>query len=548
MILVPVVERELRVASRRAGTYWNRFFSAALAIGMTAWIWYAMGDSAPRGAVSKTLFYSMSVLCLVYGLTAGITITADCLSEEKREGTLGLLFLTDLRGYDVVLGKLAATSLNSFYRLLSVFPVLAVPLLLGGLTPGEFWRMILVLMNVLFLSLSAGMLASAISYHERKAMGAALLLILAVAAVPPVAGLAVASQTVLFNYDVRYLIPSPAYAFYMSMDGHYQRQPWHYQLSMGLTHGVSWLYLAGSAWVVRRAWQDRPAGGRKAAWLLLLDRLKFGGELARRAFRNRLLEVNPVFWLSSRHRAKPYYVLGLLVLVGVIWGWLSWKYGNEMFDPAIYITTALTLHTLLKLWIASESCQRLSEDRRSGALELLLSTPLSVGEILWGQLLAVRRQFGAAIVIVLVADVVMFVAELRDGLADSMEDWVLVSLAGVLMFLADACTLVWVSMWLALTAKKSNVAASGAVFRVLVLPWILFAGLLTAGAFIDAARLSEPENYALGAWFVIGILNDVFFFTWARTHLHTQMRTLATERFDLKRGQGWFRKLRSAKD
>ena len=29
--------------------------------------------------------------------------TADSLSAEKREGTLGLLFLTDLRGYDVVL-------------------------------------------------------------------------------------------------------------------------------------------------------------------------------------------------------------------------------------------------------------------------------------------------------------------------------------------------------------------------------------------------------------------------------------------------------------
>ena len=35
-------------------------------------------------------------------------MTADCLSEEKREGTLGLLFLTDLRGYDIVVSSSSA--------------------------------------------------------------------------------------------------------------------------------------------------------------------------------------------------------------------------------------------------------------------------------------------------------------------------------------------------------------------------------------------------------------------------------------------------------
>ena len=44
---------------------------------------------------------------------------------------MGLIFLTDLKGYDVVLGKLAATSLNGFYGLLAVFPLLAFPLLTG---------------------------------------------------------------------------------------------------------------------------------------------------------------------------------------------------------------------------------------------------------------------------------------------------------------------------------------------------------------------------------------------------------------------------------
>ena len=49
-----------------------------------------------------------------YCLLEGTRLAADCRGEEKREGTLGLLFLTDLQGYDVVLGKYLATSPRSF--------------------------------------------------------------------------------------------------------------------------------------------------------------------------------------------------------------------------------------------------------------------------------------------------------------------------------------------------------------------------------------------------------------------------------------------------
>ena len=53
--------------------------------------------------------------------------------EEARAPAL----LTDLSGYDVVFGKLAATSLRSFCGLLAILPVLAIPLLLGSVTGKE---------------------------------------------------------------------------------------------------------------------------------------------------------------------------------------------------------------------------------------------------------------------------------------------------------------------------------------------------------------------------------------------------------------------------
>ena len=111
MTFLPIVGRELRVTARRRGTYWNRALSALAAILIFggALIFEAQ---APPKELGQHVFNILSGLFLLSGLAAGVRYTADCLSEEKREGTLGLLFLTDLRGYDVVLGKLAATSLN----------------------------------------------------------------------------------------------------------------------------------------------------------------------------------------------------------------------------------------------------------------------------------------------------------------------------------------------------------------------------------------------------------------------------------------------------
>src|SRR5437660_12391720 len=135
MTFLPIVERELRVASRRRSTYWVRFFLALGALVLWFFLFVSSGNSAvsPRG---KMLFVALGFLALSFGLLAGMFLTANCLSEERREGTLGLLFLTPLRGYDVVLGKLMANSLPAIYGLLAVLPLLALPLLMGGVTVG----------------------------------------------------------------------------------------------------------------------------------------------------------------------------------------------------------------------------------------------------------------------------------------------------------------------------------------------------------------------------------------------------------------------------
>src|SRR4051812_34589640 len=128
MPALPVAAREVREASRQTRTYSWRWATAAVALvimSLIAWV------TQYSGAQGHELFVGVSMVAYVYCLFAGAIRTADIIAEEKRENTLGLLFLTDLKGWDVVLGKLLSSSLNCFSGLIALVPMLAIPMLMG---------------------------------------------------------------------------------------------------------------------------------------------------------------------------------------------------------------------------------------------------------------------------------------------------------------------------------------------------------------------------------------------------------------------------------
>ena len=80
-------------------------------------------------ALHSTLFGAIWVLVPL--------LTADCISRERREGTLGLLFLTPLKGTDIVVAKGLVHGLRAMTLWLAVLPVLTVPFLMGGVSWSE---------------------------------------------------------------------------------------------------------------------------------------------------------------------------------------------------------------------------------------------------------------------------------------------------------------------------------------------------------------------------------------------------------------------------
>jgi ABC-type transport system involved in cytochrome c biogenesis permease component len=243
-----------------------------------------------------------------------------------------------------------------------------------------------------------------------------------------------------------------------------------------------------------------------------------------------LLDLNPFYWLAGRDRMKGILVWVFLGAGALLWSWGLWRYPVHWRDGGAYVWTALIAHTALKFWIGTEACRRFGADRKSGALELLLSTPLTVSEIIGGQLLALFKQFAAPAAIVLLADFVFLMAERNES------DWTVIWVAGMSVFVADLITLSWVGMWTGLSSHQTNRAAGAAVVRVLVLPWMLFGLVMTMVALTPSSGQRLPSGVSEGqlvviCWIAICLLNDLLFGLWARHRLFQDFRSVATQQY-----------------
>jgi len=539
MTFLPIVARELRSASRRRGTYWLRSGAALVVMVIGAWFFLMARDQPPH-EIAVVLFGIFTGGAVLYCLFSGVRSTADCLSEEKREGTLGLLFLTDLKGYDVVFGKLAATSLNGFYGVLAVVPMLALPLLLGGVTPGEFGRMALVALNALFFSLTLGICVSAMCRSARKAMAITVLLILFFTVLLPAVGAWLAFVTHTRQVlPAAFLLPSVFFSYSLAFDKPYNATLANeFWWSVLLIHGLAWLFLMLASVIAPRSWQDRPAGAQRLRWREQWRLWSYGNVAERAAFRKRLLDQSAYFWLAARARLKPAYLWAVLGLVACAWAWGLAKYHRDWLNEVLYVTTGLVLDLLIKVWFASETGRQLADDRSHGALELLLSTPLTVRDVLRGQLFALKRQFLGPVTAVLIVFFLFMMASLSEMTAeDDRTAWVLLWVAGMAIMIADLAGLYWVGMWQGLTAKNPNRATSATLLRILILPCVAFAlvSLLISLVSLNA-EIDLGPKFFLGLWVGLSLAADLGFGAWARHKLLTEFRLAAARRYTSRPG------------
>jgi ABC-type transport system involved in multi-copper enzyme maturation permease subunit len=535
MTFLPIVERQLRESSRRPATYRMRSLLALAALAIWFFLLLAGSNSGIRKGMM--LFIAIGVLALGFCLVAGIFLTADCLSEEKREGTLGLLFLTELKGYDVVFGKLVATSLHSIYGLLAVLPLLALPLLMGGVTSGEFWRVTAVLLLTLYLTLSIGMLVSALARETRQAMLATLLFILTLSALLPLSWWI---QDLCFpgsHWDWL-LWSSPAYLYARAFDSYWRFSAgapefWNSFLTILIIASVA---LLGACLYLPEAWHEKGESAQRRPERDWQRSLRFGSVVTR--LRNRWrLEYNPFYWLSCRDRFPSFAARIIISFLFLIWiGCYAGCYSSSSRTRdtcfGIVMFLGYGIHQVFKALIAIEASRRLSDDRQSGALELLLVTPLSISKILSGQRRALRETFRWPILFAALVNLcmlLMITGKNPQGIrGDERAVFCEMFICGAILLPLDAFALSWVGMSMAMKKRGHHRAIYATFARVMLPPWLAVMMFIFLG--IGGTHMSTEDMIGFVAlWFFGSALVDIFQSAAARIRLPGLLRERSVE-------------------
>jgi hypothetical protein len=279
-------------------------------------------------------------------------------------------------------------------------------------------------------------------------------------------------------------------------------------------------------------WRDRAHSATGSGWRSRWRQWRRGTPASRSRFRQRLLEVNPFFWLAARNRWHPYHVWSFLALTAAAAVGLRLVDAELWRDMGLerYVMLSVFLHLVLRLWVAGAASRQLLEDRRAGTFELLLSTPLSVGQICAGQSRALYRQFGAAFGAVLLADLAFCWACFREepGFgAASILLW-----AGCMaLLILDSYALAWQGMWCAISVRQPNRATLTAVVRVMALPWVVLLSLAALYQMLELDRRLSwdiTDKMVFGLWFGLGLAVDLLMVSLARARLRAHFRQHAT--------------------
>ncbi len=419
MTLWPVIVRELRGQSRQPATYWLRVVSAGIVLGMFVLLLLRLGRAGgglftvvspgtargnPFSGFGAGLFGQLNAAIFLCNAFLAPLLTADCISRERREGTLGLLFLTDLNATGIVAGKAFVHALRGAMLFCAMLPILAIPVLIGGVTAKDCIMALLINSIVLVLGLTAGMLASTLSRAWIRAFILAELLSASLVLTFMRVHVALFEEVTsgMFTYKGSLVVDLlESFAFNTNLGSPRWGTTWDNIWASGAKVGADWMALVATLAVgavllllvaliiaavrVRRSWREEPVSRKIAKAKAVLTRPFFATTTLRRRL-SRSLERNPIGWLQH------YSWSGRITK----WGWLAVIVVVESFlitDVRSFSDAQSLIVLMLVAGLSFTAASSFRAERESGALELLLVCPLTVTQLIWGRLRGIWMQY-----------------------------------------------------------------------------------------------------------------------------------------------------------
>lgn len=398
-MLGPIFAREFQTVPRRASHYLARTTSMGLLwiIGLTAWQaavgWHRtplLGETSRFGLLLFQIFSYVVLTLLVFfaALSAASTV-----AQEKDRRTFVLLLLTDMRDYEIVLGKLLGSLLPIGLLLLASVPILSMLLLLGGIDPEQVVQAVLVLAATVLASGSLGGLVALWRERTFQSLALSTLFIVLYLCLTRLLGFLSGSSREWVDTAQSWL--DPFFALQAVMEGKTPGQFLHpaygYTFVMVLFSGA--INVLG---IVRlRQWNPR---GEPIMQRERPDEQDEKDRLKAHAAPGPAREVwsNPILWREIRTLAygrRPlliklayFLVVGMIVYYALSGVMDSRNRGSQAFVAATGIVPVTVLSLLL---VAAQSATAITSERDGGALDLLLVTDISPKEFVFGKLLGI---------------------------------------------------------------------------------------------------------------------------------------------------------------
>ncbi len=395
----PVIQRELREGARRPFNYWLRVGAAGGALGVLMIIYSAFEMPAGSGIKAFTRLHTLLLLLIWWVVPA---MACDCIAREKRDGTLGLLFMTPLSAGGIVAGKSLVQGFRAFTLWLAVIPVLTIPFLMGGIGWLDLSTVASFEFSATVLCLAAGLLASSLVKNRMAAffMAAALatffLLLISVLAIfmvnyltmaafwaPGDSDFVICMLTGIFPHNFN---ATDGWAVFFSSGNSSAASSahrfWCYMLIgvVGLSLAILISVTSFASACVRRSWKDKIPSVRQAGLIK-----RFCTPLLQRRFSKKMqgtMDRNPIAWLqqySWKARLSKWglcfgFVIGETLVVTA-----------NVERPDNLLSWQIVFLFVLGVVFTFIGINSFLMEKQSGALELILITPLRVGQIIFGR-------------------------------------------------------------------------------------------------------------------------------------------------------------------
>ena len=411
----PIFGKELRVSSRRRRNYWLRFAYVVLLAGFAVMVWLAMIGSRRSGTmavqISRMAEAGKAIIVMIVwfqfiGLQLlAIVLLSTAINEELYYKTLGVLMTTPINSFQIVMGKLLSKLLQLMILLGISLPLLAVVRVFGGVP----WDFVVQSVCITFTAVVfVGAWSLLYSIFCRRAyvviLATAFTLVILYAFLPWIVFIIMWKFSSLPNAPpIWLLVGNPFFLLIMNT------QTMMGGMSGGVGFGLfgSWVHclmmlggssvlLALSVAKVRRV-ALRQAVGRGSSGTKKLPKSN-AAEAPAAVSEGAIRRVSgmPIVWKELKtplYRRKGLMILGWVfcgLIIGLTYVMCAWAGGLE--DKETHMIYCGILVAVAILHTAVVSATMITSEKESRSWPILLATPLSSWEILWGKAVGAFRR------------------------------------------------------------------------------------------------------------------------------------------------------------